>query len=110
MCKWVIRRSGLLLNQSSERYQTQSCFLVWLYPLFKSVRVGLISCVFLSTNALAQSSSSDCQCRGPDGQMRDLGSVQCVDISGRPNLMRCVMSTNTPYWKKLDNVEGCPAA
>ena len=110
MCKWVIRRSGLLLNQSSERYQTQSCLLVWSYPLIEAVRVILFSCVFLCTAALAQSSSSDCQCRGPDGQMRDLGSVQCVDISGRPNLMRCVMSTNTPYWKKLDNVEGCPAA
>lgn len=110
MCKWVTRRSGLLLNQSSERYQAQSCPLSWLQPLFKAVRVILFFCIFLSTAALAQSTSSDCQCRGPDGQMRDLGSIQCVDISGQPNLMRCVMSTNTPYWKKLDDVEGCPAA
>lgn len=78
--------------------------------MLRAVRVILVSCVFVSAYAIAQSASTDCQCRGPDGQMRDLGSVQCVDISGRPSLMRCVMSTNTPYWRKLDNVEGCPAA
>ncbi|NND89350.1 MAG: hypothetical protein HKN42_00700 [Granulosicoccus sp.] len=52
----------------------------------------------------------DCKCRAPDGQMRDLGTVQCVDIVGTRKLVRCEMSTNTPYWKTVDGVEGCPDA
>ena len=52
----------------------------------------------------------ECQCRSPDGQMQDLGSVQCVDIVGRKNLVRCEMSTNTPYWKKVEGTSGCPDA
>lgn len=50
----------------------------------------------------------DCRCRAPDGSLKDLGTVQCVDITGNSHLMRCVMSTNTPYWKPVDGVEGCP--
>ena len=66
--------------------------------------------------AMAQATESDqatapeCKCRSPDGQMQDLGTVQCVDIVGRKNLMRCEMSTNTPYWKKVDGTSGCPDA
>lgn len=52
----------------------------------------------------------ECQCRSPDGQMQDLGTVQCVDIVGRKNLVRCEMSTNTPYWKKVEGTSGCPDA
>ena len=69
------------------------------------VMVSLITGV-----AFAQSSVLDCQCRAPGGVMRDLGYVECVDIVGTRNLVKCVMSTNTPYWKKLEGVDGCPAA
>ena len=66
--------------------------------------------------AMAQATETDqvpapeCKCRSPDGQMQDLGTVQCVDIVGRKNLMRCEMSTNTPYWKKVEGTSGCPDA
>ncbi len=52
----------------------------------------------------------DCQCRAPDGQMKNLGTVQCVNIVGNKKLVRCEMSTNTPYWKDVEGAEGCPAA
>lgn len=66
----------------------------------------------MSTNSAAQDASSkrDCQCRAPGGVLQDLGTVQCVDIVGTKSLVRCEMSTNTPYWKKLDGVVGCPDA
>ncbi|MFK7854968.1 MAG: hypothetical protein AB8B79_12675 [Granulosicoccus sp.] len=57
-----------------------------------------------------QATDTDCQCRAPDGQMKNLGTVECVDIVGNKSLVRCEMSTNTPYWKKIDGIEGCPAA
>jgi hypothetical protein len=69
-----------------------------------------VSFAFVAGAAMAQSSAVDCQCRAPGGQMRDLGYVECVDIVGTQNLVRCVMSTNTPYWKKLEGVVGCPSA
>ncbi len=51
-----------------------------------------------------------CQCRDPDGKRRDIGTVDCFSIGGRPTLLRCDMSTNTPYWKKVESVQGCPTA
>lgn len=69
-----------------------------------------VTFVFVAGASIAQSSAADCQCRAPGGQMRDLGYVECVNIVGTQNLVRCVMSTNTPYWKKLEGVEGCPSA
>ena len=72
--------------------------------------------VVTTGHAMAQATESDqviapeCKCRSPDGQMQDLGTVQCVDIVGRKNLMRCEMSTNTPYWKKIEGASGCPDA
>lgn len=59
---------------------------------------------------IAQSADKECQCRAPGGVMRDLGTVQCVDIAGRAKLVLCTMSTNTPYWKDVQDIEGCPAA
>lgn len=53
---------------------------------------------------------TDCQCRDPDGSMRNLGTVECVDITGEKYLVRCEMSTNTPYWRKIKGGSGCPAA
>ncbi len=57
-----------------------------------------------------QAKAPACKCRSPDGQMQDLGTVQCVNIVGRNSLVRCEMSTNTPYWKKVEGVAGCPDA
>ena len=74
-----------------------------------------VACCVSASLALAQSTGTEsidaeCQCRAPDGQMRDLGTIECVDIVGHKKLVRCEMSTNTPYWNKIDGVEGCPAA
>jgi hypothetical protein len=41
--------------------------------------------------------------------MKNLGTVQCVDIVGTKRLVRCEMSQNNPYWKSLEGGEGCPA-
>lgn len=51
----------------------------------------------------------DCWCRDADGERRELGSLSCVTITGRQYLVRCEMSTNTPYWKRVGPGEGCPA-
>ena len=74
-----------------------------------------VACFVSANLALAQSIDTEsidaeCQCRAPDGQMRDLGTIECVDIVGHKKLVRCEMSTNTPYWNNIDGVEGCPAA
>lgn len=50
----------------------------------------------------------DCQCRAPDGNRLDLGTITCVSIGTRNYLVRCEMSTNTPYWRRLDGDAGCP--
>lgn len=63
-----------------------------------------------SLKLLAQEHDPDCKCRAPGGIMRDLGTVECVQIGGTAKLVTCVMSTNTPYWKDVENVEGCPTA
>ena len=52
----------------------------------------------------------ECQCRDPRGERRDLGTVECVDIAGAAYLVRCEMSTNTPYWRRLSDEAGCPTA
>ena len=69
-----------------------------------------VTFAFMSGAAIAQSGALDCLCRARGGTMRDLGYVECVDIVDTQRLVRCVMSTNTPYWKKLEGVDGCPAA
>ena len=50
----------------------------------------------------------ECRCRAPDGERRDLGTVACVRIGQGDYLVRCEMSTNTPYWRRLDDAPGCP--
>lgn len=84
-------------------------------PDFKAV--GAVLLMVAAGQALAQSQTApdqsiapDCKCRSPDGQMQNLGTVQCVNIVGRNSLVRCEMSTNTPYWKKVEGVAGCPDA
>ena len=69
----------------------------------------LLSC-FLPLMVFAQSDKPDCQCRAADGGMRNLGTVECVNIAGREKLVLCTMSTNTPYWKDVAGGESCPDA
>ncbi len=62
------------------------------------------------TVATAGQPDIDCQCRDPQGNRRDLGTVECVNITGTQYLVRCEMSTNTPYWKRIKDDAGCPLA
>lgn len=81
-----------------------------------SAALTMVMVSLITGQAMAQSANTDsgtapeCKCRSPDGQMQALGTVQCVDIAGRKNLVRCKMSTNTPYWKRVEGTSGCPDA
>ncbi|MEE9334586.1 MAG: hypothetical protein V3U65_10895 [Granulosicoccaceae bacterium] len=77
-----------------------------LQPATQSIFLSII--FFSASYALDEPSETDCQCRAPTGDMKNLGTVECVNVTGRQYLVRCEMSTNTPYWNKLDGVEGCP--
>ena len=83
-------------------------------PLVRCQRVVILSLTSLLAPAImAQDtavSPTECRCRAPDGQMLALGTVQCVSIVGRRSLVRCEMSTNTPYWNRVEGIEGCPDA
>lgn len=74
-----------------------------------TARMGILSLLLVGC-AFAQEAKPECQCRSPDGSMKDIGAVQCFDIVGAQKLVRCEMSTNTPFWKKVDGVVGCPIA
>lgn len=65
--------------------------------------------IYVPFTAFADTSKPDCQCRAPGGIMKDLGAIECVDIVGTKRLVRCEMSENTPYWKNVEGVDGCPA-
>lgn len=81
------------------------------HPIARSLRVaGFAALLGASTATSAVPPEVECQCRDPDGQRRDLGTVQCVDISGTAWLVRCEMSTNTPYWRRVRDDSGCPLA
>ncbi len=58
--------------------------------------------------AFVEPSDTDCQCRAPTGDMKKLGTIECINVTGQRYLVRCEMSMNTPYWNKLEDVEGCP--
>lgn len=70
----------------------------------------LVALLITETSLVAQEVKPNCQCRAPGGVMRDLGTVECFDIVGHRYLVICDMSTNTPYWRKLHDSEGCPSA
>jgi len=70
--------------------------------------VGVVI-LLISSSALSQA-DDECQCRAPGGDMHNLGTVHCVEIAGRSKIVQCVMSTNTPYWKDVEQVDGCPLA
>ena len=82
-----------------------------------SRRVGLAACA-LSLLAAGSSRGADdtagvatppeCRCRVPGGELTDLGTVACFELGGAAVTMRCEMSTNTPYWRRIDGPAGCP--
>ena len=51
----------------------------------------------------------ECRCRVPGGELTDLGTVACFELGGTAVAMRCEMSTNTPYWRRVDAPAECPA-
>lgn len=68
----------------------------------------VISTLFVTCSLASDDSPQpDCQCRAPDGERQDLGTVTCVRIGSKPYLVRCEMSTNTPYWRRLRDEAGC---
>lgn len=73
------------------------------------------SLLLLGSLAAAAEPPPECRCRAPGGGQRDLGTVECFEIGARAVVMRCEMSTNTPYWKPMDGRDrhdaegGCPA-
>jgi len=77
-----------------------------------SQAASLICLSILLTSAsyagFVEPSDTDCQCRAPTGDMKNLGTIECVNVTGQQYLVRCEMSMNTPYWNKLEDVEGCP--
>lgn len=79
------------------------------YRILFVVLTGL-SIALPTTAVLAQTQKKECKCRAPGGIMRDLGTIECVDIAGREKLVFCTMSTNTPYWKDVQGGVGCPSA
>lgn len=83
--------------------------------LVMALRVSLACGILGLAAASAQADTTppaphDCQCRAPGGERRDLGSIACVEIDGRPALVRCQMSMNTPFWKRLGFANGCELA
>jgi len=62
------------------------------------------------TQASTRASPPDCRCRLPGGELRDIGTVTCLTVSTTPVMMRCEMSTNTPFWKPLGDGSGCNPA
>ena len=75
-----------------------------------ALRAAAVAGTLVAAGAAPAAPPPDCQCRDPEGGHRDLGTVECVDISGRPWLVRCEMSTNTPYWRRLNERAGCAQA
>jgi len=60
--------------------------------------------------AFADAPPPDCQCRAPQGGMRNVGTVLCITVGTSPVMVRCEMSTNTPFWKPLGDGGGCAPA
>jgi len=80
-------------------------------PFIKSYACRTAAVVsLLTTCMMSAQADTKCQCRFPSGGNRDLGTVECLNITGRHYLMRCEMSNNTPYWKRLQDEEGCSVA
>ncbi len=84
------------------------------YLLVESLRrsqaAALLVASLGASGAMAEIGEQVCQCRSPGGERRDLGTVECLRISGRAWLMRCEMSQNTPYWNRLNQQQGCADA
>lgn len=74
-----------------------------------AVHIGIL-CFFIVGSAISQQAEAECQCRAPDGSMKDMGTIECFNVVGTLKLVRCEMSTNTPFWNNVHGVEGCPSA
>ena len=83
---------------------------VYLKALWVALTMVATGQVWVQAAESDQVQTPECKCRSPNGQMQELGTVQCFDIVGNKNLVRCEMSTNTPYWKKVEGASGCPDA
>ena len=75
--------------------------------VFAALRATVLVGALCASGTAFPAPTPDCQCRDPEGERRDLGTVACVDISGTSWLVRCEMSTNTPYWRRLGKAPGC---
>lgn len=71
-------------------------------------RAVAVAAAIVTAAPLVADDEPECRCRDPNGESRDLGTVACVRIGSSDYLVRCEMSTNTPYWKRLDEEAGCP--
>ncbi|MBX2835531.1 MAG: hypothetical protein KTR35_01670 [Gammaproteobacteria bacterium] len=80
--------------------------------LSNPLRAGLACLILMLLNPASSwaEGDTDCQCRDSQGSMQNLGTVMCVDITGNQYLVRCEMSQNTPYWKRVNEQSGCPQA
>ena len=78
--------------------------------MFKRTTKCTVVMFLMMGSAFAQQVKTDCYCRAQDGSMQNMGVVACFDIVGSKTLVRCEMSANTPYWKKIDGITGCPSA
>jgi hypothetical protein len=74
------------------------------------LKLLVLGSVLVVGTAVANQTDINCQCRDPHGIRVDLGTVECVNITGTKYLVRCEMSTNTPYWRRLNEQGGCPLA
>ena len=70
-------------------------------------RPVMFAAAIVTAAPLAADGEPECRCRDPNGEQRDLGTVACVRIGSSDYLVRCEMSTNTPYWRRLDDDAGC---
>ena len=80
-------------------------------PVAAAFVAALVALPFPSAVPAAPAAGAppECRCRVPGGALRELGTVECVQIGPRRVRVRCEMSTNTPYWRPVDGAEGCPA-
>ncbi len=69
-----------------------------------------ITLAFLSTAVLAARPAFNCQCRDANGQMRDIGTVECISIGSSQFMVRCEMAGNNTHWNRVSDESGCPLA
>ena len=73
------------------------------------LQLSAICLVLFSGTAYSQD-KGNCKCRDTNGNLVELGTVICLNYSSNKTLAKCEMSTNTPYWKQIQDGKGCPQA